>query len=130
MPDQARFSGWNWDTLPSRHDIGGDLYPVLLLLRPRLLRLTWSIEPNLDALGEGMGEADAIAAGNPVDLDQLVAVFERIYQVIDGTIVGVHSDGSRVEIGVVDNTYLDVVSQDPELHKYCASLFGPPVCSE
>lgn len=118
---------WNWSTLPTRHGAGGDLYPVLLLLRPYLTRFQWRVE-EMDAMGPGCKSIQAAARrGTLLGVDDLLSIFSDVQQIIDGRITGTSlSTDECIEILVADNTHLDISGADASVLEYCKSLFGPP----
>lgn len=125
-PTTPEMISWNWGTIPSRNGAGGDIYVVLLLLRPWLIQYRWTIERQIDGVGHGLGAIDQMV-GKTVHIDDLIAAFEGVTQVIDGEIVGIRADGtSHMRLEVVDNAHLVVQRPDHNVFALCSSLFGPP----
>ena len=116
---------WNWNRLPARHGAGGDLYPVLLLLRPYFDRYQWRVE-EMDATGPGIS-TELIAGSSLLSMENLLSIFVNVQQVIDGRVVGtMPGTGEYIEVSVVDNTHLDIQGASSAVVEYCESMFGPP----
>lgn len=119
---------WNWSGLLSRNDTGGDLYPVLLLLRPYLTGLEWRVE-EMDAIGPGDEPLQAaLLSGSVLSGEELLLIFADVQQVIEGIIIGTgHNAAERIEITVVDNRHFSIVTANATVIQYLESLFGPPL---
>lgn len=119
---------WSWSGILGRHNTGGDLYPVLLLLWPYLADFEWRVV-QMDAIGPGDEPLQAaMLSGSVLSGEELLLIFADVKQVIDGRIVGTAPNADeRIEIEVVRNSDLDIVTANATVIQYFESLFGPPL---
>lgn len=119
-----------WDSWPfvARNGAGGDLYPLLLLMRPHLLNVEWRMLSEIDAVGPGLGRLDHAQANNTIlSTDDLIEILTDISQVIDGRFTGLFpATRQTIELVVTDNCHLDLYNPPEPLLNYLVSMFGPP----
>lgn len=87
----------------------------------------WEISVS-ECLGEGADAVEALGSSNPAKIaaDDLRALYEGVYQTIDGQFVGYQGGKERCRLIAVDSSYWEVVGP-PELEAAFAHKYGPYV---
>jgi hypothetical protein len=126
-PAESATYCWNWDSIPARHQFGGDLLIVLLLFRPYIEELRWEVRVECSGRNAGL-LADVEQKGRQLGTGELIDAFLGVAQVIEGKLIGRHASGQgpAVALEVIDNAHLDITTSNRALIDYAVSLFGPP----
>jgi hypothetical protein len=84
----------------------------------------WEISVN-ECLGEGSDAIEALGSSTPAKIaaDDLRALYEGVYQTIDGQFIGYHGGNECCRLMAVDASYWEVIGP-PKLEEAFARKYG------